>query len=129
MPKRKSNAEVKAEKKRLRKLLPSFDAEDICKVMELVSIPIAEGLLVGTRRKALQLYDDDAKKVRRKIEDLAGSNLKIFSFEDKELIGRCPGHPWGHVAAARVSNFTQGKSCIIVTIYRIITASKCQVGK
>lgn len=99
-------------------LLPDFAAQDICKIMELVSFPIAAGLLVmGARGKALELYKEDAKKVRRLIEEMAGSDMKIFSFENKDLIGRCTGHPWGHITAARVSNLTQGKSVIIVTIY------------
>lgn len=112
MSKRKS-----VDQKRVDRFLRQFDAHDVCKVGELVSFPIARSLLVGQRRKALELFEKDAKEIRERIEALAGKNLKIFSFEDKDLIGRCQGHPWGHIAAASVTNYTQGKTCIIVVTF------------
>jgi hypothetical protein len=111
MSKRSDNRE------RAKRLLSQFDAQDVCKIKELVAFPIASELLVGSRKKALELYEKDAKQARALIESLAGNDLKIFSFEDKALIGRCAGHPWGHVAAASVTNYTQGKTCIIVAIF------------
>lgn len=97
-----------------RKLGPKDD----CKIKELVSLPIAPGLLAGQISHATRLYDqEDRQRIRQLIESIVGSNLKIFSFEDKNLIGRCSGHPWGFLAAARVINLTAEKECIIITIY------------
>ena len=94
-----------------------FPSHDMCKIRELVSLPVAAGLIVGARRKALELYEKDRKKIRDLIEAMVGTDLKIFSFENRHLIGSCAGHPWGHIVAARVINLTQCKECIITTLY------------
>ena len=68
----------------------------------------------------------DHKRIRTEIERIVGYNMKIFSFEDKEKIGRCKGHPWGNLVAAHVLNIEEGKECILITIYDDALISPCQ---
>ena len=93
-------------------------SEDKVQIKELVSLPIAPGLLFGDRSHALRMYREaDRGRIRSEIERLVPDNLKILSFEDTEKIGRCNGHPWGNLAAARVINLSKEKQCILVTLY------------
>ena len=101
-----------------RKLNERRPENDEIIIKELLSLPIAPGLIYGDRSHALRMYKEaDHKRIRTEIEHLAGSDLKILSFEDKEKIGRCKGHPWGNLVAARVINLKQDKQCILITIY------------
>ena len=117
MPKRKGTVAETPKPKRAKPVVPDFKAEDVCKIQELISIPIAKELIMGSRESAIRLYDHDLATVMRLIRSIAAGDLKVFSFEDRELIGRCRGHIWGHLAAASVMNFTEGKRCIIVTTF------------
>lgn len=96
----------------------STSPADQVRIKELVSLPVAPGLLYGDRAHALRMYrEGDRTRIRSEIERLAGDDLKILSFEDTEKIGRCTGHPWGNLAAAHVVNLSQGKECILITLY------------
>ena len=96
----------------------TLKSEPQIRIKALLSLQIAPGLLYGDRSHALRMYRQaDHGRIRTEIERIVGHDMKILSFEDKEKIGRCKGHPWGNLVAAHVLNIEEGKECILITIY------------
>ena len=94
--------------------LPKYKLE----VRTLLSQPIAPGLVQGQLSHARRIYSmQDSVEIRKLMSELCGDRLKIFSFEDKTLIGKGKQHVWNYVLAAHVLNRTLERECIIIQIY------------